>query len=73
VRVAQSDRQPRKAATAIRSRQRAAAPPARVTHDAIAHRAYDLYLTRGCEHGRDLDDWLQAERELQQAPRIPTA
>lgn len=32
--------------------------------DAIAQRAYELYLERGAEPGRDVDDWLQAEREL---------
>ena len=32
-------------------------------HD-IARRAYDLYLTRGSEPGHDVEDWLQAEREL---------
>jgi HSP20 family molecular chaperone IbpA len=31
---------------------------------AIAHRAYELFETRGCEHGHDLEDWLQAESEL---------
>ena len=31
-------------------------------HD-IAHRAFELYCERGCEHGHDIDDWLQAERE----------
>lgn len=30
----------------------------------IAHRAYELYLARGCEHGHDVDDWFQAEGEL---------
>jgi Protein of unknown function (DUF2934) len=30
----------------------------------IARRAYDLFLARGGKNGRDLDDWLQAEREL---------
>ncbi len=35
-----------------------------VTADAIAQRAYALYLTRGREDGHDLDDWLAAEREL---------
>jgi hypothetical protein len=30
----------------------------------IARRAYELYERRGGEHGRDLDDWIQAEREL---------
>jgi Protein of unknown function (DUF2934) len=30
----------------------------------IRQRAYELYLEGGCTHGRDCDDWLQAEREL---------
>jgi DUF2934 family protein len=30
----------------------------------VANRAYDLYLARGSNHGHDIDDWLQAEREL---------
>jgi hypothetical protein len=44
-----------------------AEPVSQVTGMEIARRAYDLYLARGCEHGHDLDDWLQAERELQDA------
>jgi hypothetical protein len=40
---------------------------AQVTHSDIARRAYDLYLTRGCEHGHDVDDWLQAEHDLREA------
>jgi hypothetical protein len=35
-------------------------------HVAIALRAYDLWESRGRHHGGDLDDWLQAERELKQ-------
>jgi hypothetical protein len=35
----------------------------------IAQRAYELYLARGGEHGRDADDWLQAERELRMGHR----
>jgi len=31
----------------------------------IRRRAYEIYLERGQQPGRDLDDWLQAERELQ--------
>ena len=30
----------------------------------IERRAYEIYLDRGEQPGRDLDDWLQAEREL---------
>ena len=37
---------------------------ARVTHSDVARRAYDLYFARGCAHGHDVDDWLQAERTL---------
>lgn len=33
--------------------------------DAIAQRAYALYVARGRTDGHDLDDWLDAERELQ--------
>jgi Protein of unknown function (DUF2934) len=31
----------------------------------IRRRAYEIYLERGQQPGRDLDDWLQAERELE--------
>jgi hypothetical protein len=36
------------------------------THKDIARRAYQLYERRGREHGRDWEDWFQAERELRQ-------
>jgi hypothetical protein len=37
---------------------------------AVARRAYELYLARGGNHGHNVDDdWLQAERELQEAAR----
>jgi hypothetical protein len=35
-----------------------------VFHDSIASRAYELFERRGATHGHELDDWLQAEREL---------
>jgi len=31
----------------------------------IRRRAYEIYLERGEQPGRALDDWLQAERELE--------
>jgi Protein of unknown function (DUF2934) len=31
----------------------------------IRRRAYEIYLERAEQPGRDLDDWLQAERELE--------
>ena len=36
------------------------------THEDIARLAYQLYEQRGGEHGRDQEDWFQAERELRQ-------
>ena len=32
--------------------------------DEIERRAYFLYVSRDRQHGADLDDWLQAERQL---------
>jgi Protein of unknown function (DUF2934) len=34
------------------------------TRDAITHLAYTLYLARGGKHGRDVEDWARAEKEL---------
>jgi hypothetical protein len=31
-------------------------------HQRIAEKAHELYECRGCCYGRDLDDWLEAER-----------
>lgn len=31
-------------------------------HPRIQEKAYELYLKRGGSHGRDMDDWLEAER-----------
>lgn len=33
-------------------------------HQKIAGRAYQLYLDRGAEDGRALEDWLRAEQEV---------
>lgn len=30
----------------------------------VARRAYELYQARGAEPGHELEDWLQAEQEL---------
>ena len=43
------------------------APP----HDEIQLRAYCIHVERGGRHGCDLDDWLQAERELTEYPAGP--
>ena len=39
----------------------------------IARRAYDLYLQRGGEHGKDVEDWVRAEKELCDEPVARTA
>ena len=37
-----------------------------LTHQQIERRAYEIYLQRGGEEGRALEDWLIAEKELSQ-------
>ena len=37
------------------------------SRDDIARRAYQRYEERGREPGHDVDDWLQAERDLREA------
>ena len=39
-------------------------PQGEPTLDRIAERAYEIYQRRGGTDGQDMDDWLQAEREL---------
>jgi hypothetical protein len=34
------------------------------THEEIALRAFVIYEQRGAANGSDLDDWLEAERQL---------
>jgi hypothetical protein len=34
--------------------------------DEIAERAYQIYQRRGGIHGNDMDDWLEAERQLRE-------
>jgi hypothetical protein len=42
---------------------------ATVSHEQVAHKAYELYHQRGAEHGRDLEDWFMAEQQVHQALR----
>jgi hypothetical protein len=37
-------------------------------HDRIAMRAYELAAERGFAPGQELEDWLQAEREIEAGP-----
>ena len=36
------------------------------SYEEIAEAAYRRYLERGGEHGRDFDDWVEAERSLRE-------
>jgi HSP20 family protein len=38
--------------------------------DRIMRRAYDLFLGRGGNHGKDFEDWIAAEAELASKPAI---
>lgn len=37
---------------------------AALLQEQIEARAHEIYLARGAEPGHELDDWLQAEREI---------
>jgi|GEM_PF-2468479 len=39
----------------------------KVHHDAIAHRAYDIYVKTGSKAGHCTENWHKAESELQAA------
>jgi hypothetical protein len=43
-------------------------PRSRVTNEAIAERAYELWEQQGCQHGRHLENWRDAEHELDRFP-----
>jgi hypothetical protein len=38
------------------------------SEEEISRRAYELYLQRSAEPGKDVDDWMRAERELSDEP-----
>jgi hypothetical protein len=46
------------------SAEEAASTEAEPSLEAIAERAYEIYNARGGAHGKDADDWLEAELEL---------
>ena len=43
------------------------------TEGDIARRAFELYCERGRQDGHDVDDWLNAERELRDASKSSAA
>ena len=53
------------ASTLLKTKTTAASAPSHIPSESeIATRAYEIFLSRGGSDGHDLDDWLQAEREL---------
>jgi len=35
-----------------------------ITENDLRRRAYEIYIKRGLNQGNEIEDWLQAEREL---------
>lgn len=64
--MTKSQRQPYTALPRSEGRRTATAT---LDRDRVAQRAYELYLERGGKEGRDLDNWLDAERELSEEER----
>ena len=62
--MAKTTTKPEAVATANDRARKTAPLTTTITENDIARRAYDLYLARGREDGHDVEDWLQAEREL---------
>ena len=42
--------------------------PRELSTEEIACRAHELYVRRGSEDGKDVEDWLRAEKELSDQP-----
>lgn len=57
------DQKPRKRPASLSQPELAAAP---VEEHEIAQAAYQRYEARGREDGHDVDDWLEAEREIRE-------
>ena len=47
--------------------------PRELSTQEIARRAYELYVQRGGEHGKDVEDWIRAEKELGDEPVVGPA
>jgi hypothetical protein len=56
-------------ATSTQSETRAVSVGNPAREEEIRRRAYEIYLERGGQPGGELDDWLQAERELKDGVR----
>lgn len=63
----------RRASSATARNSTPVATLASPTYEAIADRAYQLYLQRGAQDGQDVEDWLRAEQELAREQAAPAA
>ena len=59
-----TDSTPQDTGDLSRSRASSAHQPPESRMNRIARRAHEIYDARGGEHGKALEDWLQAEREI---------
>ena len=41
-----------------------------IPREAIAQRAFELFAASGYLHGRDVEHWLEAERQLRRDPKF---
>jgi DUF2934 family protein len=53
-------------ATTINTRTAVTARPRSLTHEVIALRAHSLYEQSGFQSGREVEFWLEAERQLRE-------
>jgi hypothetical protein len=63
--MSQAQKRPKPVASEVS--ENAAPLPRTVTAEQIAVRAYQIYQERGDGPGSDVEDWLEAERQLNQA------
>lgn len=56
-----------KAAAKKPAKKKAAKPVITLTHDAVAKRAYELWVSQGCPQGRAEQHWAEAEKQLVEA------
>ena len=64
-----SEKEPGRKTSAGSTRRKKPEAPAPPSQEEIARRAHEISLARGGEPGHEVDDWLQAERELLEAAR----
>jgi hypothetical protein len=44
-----------------------------LSREDISRRAHELYVERGRERGKDVEDWVRAEKELSGGPNFAAA